>query len=84
MLLQEVEAKKLEVAAVNLAESGKYGDSLSEFNKAVALAPNMASLYNNRAQLYRLQGRNEEAMADIESAIRLSGGKGKTAMQVLY
>jgi len=65
-----------------LAEAGKYDESLAEFNKAIAVAPNLASLYNNRAQLYRLQGRNEEALSDIETALQLSGGKGKTAMQV--
>ena len=43
--------KELEVAAVKKAEEGDLGAALVQLNQAVELAPNYASLYNNRAQV---------------------------------
>ena len=48
--------KKLENEAVLAAENGDYEKSLSIFDNAINIAPTHASSYNNRAQLYRLQG----------------------------
>ena len=48
--------KEWEIEGVNAAESGDFDKSLEAFNSAVNFAPNHASSYNNRAQLYRLKG----------------------------
>ena len=48
--------KRLEVEAVRAAENGDYEESLKIFNNAINIAPSHASTFNNRAQLYRLQG----------------------------
>ena len=52
------EVKKLEINAVNFAQKGDFERSLDQFNKVIKLAPNYASGYNNRAQLFRLKGKN--------------------------
>ena len=44
-----------------LAESGKLTEALEVFNKAVMVSPLLPSVYNNRAQTYRLLNRNEGA-----------------------
>ena len=42
--------------------------------QVVSLAPDRAASYNNRAQCLRLAGRAAEALADLDTAVRLSGG----------
>ena len=48
--------KRLEAEAVAAAENCNYEESLRLFNNAINIAPKHASSFNNRAQLYRLQG----------------------------
>ena len=50
------EAKEEEVKGVRAAEGGDIITALDHFNRAVALQPNRASCYNNRAQALRLKG----------------------------
>jgi len=50
------ESQQLEIESVKLAESGDYEKSLVLIEKAMQITPNRASLYNNRAQTYRLAG----------------------------
>eukprot|EP00112_Aurelia_sp_Birch-Aquarium-sp1_P007557 Seg1823.11 transcript_id=Seg1823.11/GoldUCD/mRNA.D3Y31 product="Tetratricopeptide repeat protein 36" protein_id=Seg1823.11/GoldUCD/D3Y31 len=73
--------KELEIEGVNAAEAGDMEKSLQVLNNAINLAPNYASSYNNRAQLYRIQGDMEAAKQDLETAISLSNGQGKAAAQ---
>ena len=77
----EKKAKAIEHKAVIAAEENKLDDALGMFNAAIELAPKMASLYNNRAQLLRLMGDNERALQDIDKAIDLSNSVGRTAAQ---
>lgn len=46
--------KKMEVEAINAAEAGRLKDAIDILNKALTIAPNRPSLYNNRAQVYQL------------------------------
>lgn len=46
-------SKKCETEGVVLAEAAKFDEALNKFNKAIEIAPNRPSPYNNRAQLYR-------------------------------
>ena len=50
------EIKKTEINAVNLAQNGDLVGSLDKFNELISKFPNYASVYNNRAQLFRLLG----------------------------
>ncbi|XP_045609957.1 tetratricopeptide repeat protein 36 homolog [Procambarus clarkii] len=75
------EAKDLEVKGVKAAEAGNVEAAVGFFNQAIEIAPARASGYNNRAQAFRLQGKVEEAMTDINTAVQLSQGKGRAACQ---
>jgi tetratricopeptide (TPR) repeat protein len=77
-----LEAKQIELEAVKTAESGNLDGSLDMLTRAIEIAPNYASLYNNRAQVYRLKNDVEHALADIEKAIQLCNGHGKVAEQL--
>ena len=48
--------KELEIKAVKSAQKGEFDKSLDTFNEVICKAPNYASGYNNRAQLFRIQG----------------------------
>ncbi|XP_049778970.1 tetratricopeptide repeat protein 36 [Schistocerca gregaria] len=76
-------AKQLEMDAVTLAESGNIEAAINLFTKAIATAPSRPSAYNNRAQAYRLGGKISEAVADLNLAIQLSNGRGKSGCQAL-
>ncbi|KAI6647551.1 Tetratricopeptide repeat protein 36-like [Oopsacas minuta] len=75
-----VKAKALELEAVTAAEQGELDKSLQLINLSIDLTPDPASLYNNRAQIYRLMGRTQDALSDLDTAIDLSGGVGKSAV----
>uniref|UniRef100_A0A8C7I4V3 Tetratricopeptide repeat protein 36 n=1 Tax=Oncorhynchus kisutch TaxID=8019 RepID=A0A8C7I4V3_ONCKI len=91
-LLQQV--KKLEMEGVAAAEAGDLPTALERFSQAIDTLPQRASGYNNRAQTRRLQEDTEgaledleliimSALEDLERAIALSGGVGRTACQAL-
>ena len=50
------EAKRLEIEGVNAANGSDLGFAIEYFNRAIEIAPNRASGYNNRAQALRLKG----------------------------
>ena len=52
-------AKELEASGVEKAEVGDLDGALECFDQAVERAPNRASCYNNRAQLWRLKGEQD-------------------------
>ncbi|ELU16706.1 hypothetical protein CAPTEDRAFT_155655 [Capitella teleta] len=76
-----LEAKQLEAEAVEKAEKGDVKGALELFSKAIDVAPERASGFNNRAQAKRLLGDVEGALEDLNSAIRVSEGEGKAACQ---
>lgn len=53
------EAKHLELEGVKLAEAGNIEAAMTSFNKAIEVAPQRASSFNNRAQVFRLMGKVE-------------------------
>ncbi|XDV29547.1 hypothetical protein PO909_032659 [Leuciscus waleckii] len=77
------QVKDLELQGVSAAESGDLLASLQHFNQAITILPQRASAYNNRAQTRRLQGDTKGAVEDLERAITLSGGVGRSACQAL-
>ncbi|KAM6972876.1 tetratricopeptide repeat protein 36 [Aplochiton taeniatus] len=80
-LLRQV--KELEMRGVSAAEAGDLQAALQLFNQAIQSMPQRASAYNNRAQTRRLHGDTAGAVEDLEKAISLSGGAGRTACQAL-
>ncbi|XP_029922961.1 tetratricopeptide repeat protein 36 [Myripristis murdjan] len=80
-LLKQV--KELEMQGVSAAEAGDLQTALQQFSQAIQILPQRASAYNNRAQARRLQGNTAGALEDLERAITLSGGTGRTACQAL-
>ncbi|XP_054163470.1 tetratricopeptide repeat protein 36 homolog [Oppia nitens] len=78
---EEQLAKELETEAVNAANGSQYDRSLELLTRAIYTAPNRASCYNNRAQVYRVIGNTELALQDLNEAIRLSSGTGLVARQ---
>ncbi|XP_075892815.1 tetratricopeptide repeat protein 36 [Nelusetta ayraudi] len=80
-LLEQV--KELESQGVSAAEAGDLPAALQRFSQAIGILPRRASAYNNRAQALRLQGDTAGALEDLDRAISLSGGRGRTACQGL-
>ncbi|KAJ8405916.1 hypothetical protein AAFF_G00313530 [Aldrovandia affinis] len=80
-ILEQV--KDVELQGVAAAESGDVPTALERFNQAIKALPQRASAYNNRAQTRRLQGDTAGALEDLERAISLSEGTGRTACQAL-
>ncbi|XP_066995568.2 tetratricopeptide repeat protein 36 [Anabrus simplex] len=73
--------KCLEVEGVKAAESGDLDEAIDIFTRAIQMAPEWASGYNNRAQAFRLKGISEDALADLDQAIALSGRRGRAGCQ---
>ncbi|CAJ1064996.1 tetratricopeptide repeat protein 36 isoform X1 [Xyrichtys novacula] len=80
-LLKQV--KELEMQGVTAAEAGDLQAALQLFSQAIQILPGRASAYNNRAQALRLQGNTAGALMDLDQAISLSSGIGRTACQAL-
>merc|ERR1712192_344520 len=72
-----------EKEAVQAAEKGYLKSGLKLFDKLVELNPGRPSSYNNRAQALRIVGRPDSALKDLDTAIKLSKGKGKAGCNAL-
>ncbi|KAJ1650599.1 hypothetical protein IWQ61_008641 [Dispira simplex] len=66
--------KGKEVDGVRLAEQDDLEGAHQVFTKIIHTCETYASAYNNRAQVYRLQGHLDLAFADLAQAIRYSRG----------
>ncbi|XP_044253749.1 tetratricopeptide repeat protein 36 homolog [Tribolium madens] len=76
--------KKMEIEAVQLAETGKFDEAITMLNQALEITPQRASIYNNRAHVYQFQKKITEAFNDLTKAIELSGdNQKKTLSQAL-
>ncbi|XP_065655836.1 tetratricopeptide repeat protein 36-like [Hydra vulgaris] len=75
------ELKKIELEAVKLAQAQNFEESLKLFNQLINETPSYASAYNNRAQLYRILGKTDLAMEDLNKTIIISESKGFIASQ---
>ncbi|XP_008307199.1 tetratricopeptide repeat protein 36 [Cynoglossus semilaevis] len=80
-LLRQV--KELELRGVSAAEAGDLQAALQLFSQAIQILPQRASAYNNRGQVLRLLGNTAGALQDLDQAISLSDGTGRTACQAL-
>lgn len=55
-----------------LANTGKLKEALIIFDRAIAVNPNIASIYNNRGITNALLGKMDEALKDFEYAVKLA------------
>ncbi|MGB7520585.1 MAG: tetratricopeptide repeat-containing serine protease family protein [Spirulinaceae cyanobacterium] len=51
---------------------GNYDEAISDFTRAIEIAPNYANAYNNRGATQGKLGNHEEAIADFNRAIELN------------
>ncbi|KAJ6224381.1 hypothetical protein RDWZM_002926 [Blomia tropicalis] len=72
LTLEQKQAKQLELEGIEFCNSNQSEQALNKFNAAAELWPNRASIYNNRAQVYRLINRIDDAFDDLNRAISLS------------
>ena len=74
-------SRKLELDAIQEAEKGNLAEALAVMSKAMALTPTRASCYNNRAQIHRFNSNISAALQDLNKAIQISHGRGRSACQ---
>ncbi|XP_059623012.1 tetratricopeptide repeat protein 36 homolog [Phlebotomus argentipes] len=77
------ESVRREIQAIKLAECGDLAKAVDVFSSAIEVAPTRRAPWNNRAQAYRLLGNDQAALADLEMALQLSGGTGRTGCRAL-
>jgi tetratricopeptide (TPR) repeat protein len=53
-------------------DKGKYDDAIADYDKAIALDPNVALAYTIRAVAYGIKGDLDRAIADLDKAITLN------------
>jgi len=76
--------KQMEVEGVQLAEKNDYEASLKKFNEVMEICKIYASVYNNRAQLYRLMKMPDQALTDLDLAIKYSDGVDTKTLRQAY
>ena len=54
---------------VTLDSLGHFDDAISDYNAVLAITPGASNAFNNRANIYRRQGRLEEARRDYLAAL---------------
>jgi tetratricopeptide (TPR) repeat protein len=52
--------------------TGRFDEALSDFTKAIKLAPKDDKAYNDRGNTYLIKGRFDQAVSDFNEAIRLN------------
>ncbi|KFB47261.1 AGAP010928-PA-like protein [Anopheles sinensis] len=77
------ESQRLEIEAIALAGDAKLAEALELLGKSIEAAPERPAPWNNRAQVYCLLGKETEALQDIEEALKLSNGSGRTGCRAL-
>lgn len=73
--------KDLEKQAVIAAEAKEFTAAIEILSTIINESPFYASAYNNRAQVYRMQGGMEKALEDLEMAILYGTGNGSILKQ---
>uniref|UniRef100_A0A170Y7M4 Tetratricopeptide repeat protein 36 n=1 Tax=Triatoma infestans TaxID=30076 RepID=A0A170Y7M4_TRIIF len=77
-----LKAKEIEFKGIQAAENGQVEEAIKLFTDALNVFQR-ASGYNNRAQAYRLLGKDEDALNDLNTALDISKEKGKSGCQAL-
>jgi tetratricopeptide (TPR) repeat protein len=70
VLAAQAQARALFDRGVTLDELGRTADALGDYSAAIRLVPGYASALNNRANVYRRQGRADAARPDYLAALK--------------
>jgi len=81
--IPNIEFVQQEKTAIYMTEIEDYDGALKILDSIIEKDPNYASVYNNRAQVYQLMKRNNDAIRDLDKALEINGGKGKVGIQAL-
>ncbi|KAG2180964.1 hypothetical protein INT43_008546, partial [Umbelopsis isabellina] len=73
--------QQLENEGVRLAEEQKLDEALDKLSQAITICDYYASIYNNRAQVYRLKGDIDSALEDLNEAMKHGVGQPKILRQ---
>ena len=52
-------------------DKGKYDDAIADYDKAIALDPNVALAYTNRGGAYYMKGDKDQTIADFCKALEI-------------
>merc|ERR1712037_710668 len=75
------DSRGFEREAIREAEAGNIATSFALINQALDLTPERPSCYNNRAQIHRLNADVKSAQEDLNQALKISKGQGRTGCQ---
>lgn len=75
------QVQELEKEGVKLAEEDQLDEALDKLSQAITICDYYASVYNNRAQVYRLKNDLERAIADLDNAMKYGVGQPKVLRQ---
>ena len=53
-------------------DKGKYDDAIADYDKAIALDPNVALAYTNRRVAYEQKGDKDQAIADFRKVLEIN------------
>jgi Flp pilus assembly protein TadD len=70
-MLNAQDVKKYVDQGIERCELGHYDQALKDFNDALKLKPNDASLYDLRGMAYRCKGQDNQAIQDFNKAMAL-------------
>ena len=76
------QADKMNDTAVDYFNEQNYSKAVEAISKAIELAPDDATYWENRAEFYEAMGEQENAIADCEKALELDPNK-YTAKEIL-
>ena len=62
--------RKMQTEGIRAADDERYDDAVRVFSSMLALCPQYAAAYNNRAQCYLLLQRDDEALADLDASVQ--------------
>lgn len=75
------QVQELENEGVKLAEEEKLDEALDKLSQGITICDYYASIYNNRAQVYRLKNDLDSALADLNQAMKYGVGQPKVLRQ---
>ena len=74
---KEEKVERLKMQGDAAATEGRASDAIDAYTRAIALDPNKANLFSNRAAAYLSLDMCLEALADAESGLKIRGGWAK-------
>ncbi len=77
------DTRRIEREAIASADAGALEEAAAALTSIIDRRPSYASALNNRAQVYRLLGRVDAALSDVNAAIELASAGTRTWRQML-